>query len=59
MRSIKQFLTYAVLLLVFVIGTGMLLKQYTIYKKAYQELGQIISHSSIETELSYIEGETE
>ena len=55
MRDVKRFLTYAALLLVFVIGTGVLLRQYSIYKKAYQELGQIISHASIEIELFYTE----
>ena len=59
MRNVKQFLIYAALLLVFVIGTGILLKQYKIYKKAYQELGEIISHTSIETELFYTEEGTE
>ena len=55
MRNVKQFLTYAAILLIFMIGTGILMKQYKMYKKAYQELGQIISHTSIEPELFYIE----
>ena len=55
MRNVKQFLLYAALILVFVIGTGMLLKQFKLYKKAYQELGRIISHASIETEMFYTE----
>lgn len=58
MKSVKQLLMYAALLLVFVIGTGILLKQYRIYKKAYQELGRMISHTSIDTEAFYAEEET-
>ena len=50
MRRMKQFLSLAVLLIVFVIGTSILLKQYRVCKRAYQELGKNISHSTIELE---------
>lgn len=59
MRSVKQFLTYAALLLVFVIGTAIVLKQYKMYKRAYQELTQIIAHTSIETETFHMKEGTE
>ena len=55
MKSVKQLLMYAALLLIFVIGTGILLEQYRMYKKAYQELGRMIAHTSIDTELFYRE----
>jgi hypothetical protein len=55
MRKIRHFLILAVLLLIFVTGTGIMLKQYKLYKSAYQELGRMISHPSIESEMFYTE----
>lgn len=55
MRSINKILGYAVLMGIFVIGISILLKQFQIYRRAYQELSNNISHPSIYNEVIYEE----
>ena len=57
MDSIKKILMLAVIVIIFVIGTGTLLEQYFVYKRSYQELANNISHASIENEVIMIEQE--
>ncbi len=57
MRSVKKFLMQAMILIIFVWATGILLKQYSACRMAYQELGRRISHASVSTEnIIYEEG---
>ena len=50
MKNKNHLLMFVVLLMIFVLGTGFLLNQYRLYKRAYQELGRAISHLSIDPE---------
>ena len=50
MGTVRRIIVLAVILLVFVIGTDMLIQQYRMFKKAYLELEFLISHPSIETQ---------
>ena len=55
MRNISKILGYAVLLGIFVIGMSILMKQFELYQRAYQELGKNISHPSINKEVIFEE----
>lgn len=48
-ETVRRIVMLAVMLLVFVIGTDMLVQQYLLFKRAYFELEYLISHPSIET----------
>lgn len=48
MKEVKRYLLLTVLLLFYVSATALLLYQYKMYRIAYQNLSQLISHPSIE-----------
>lgn len=48
MRIVKRFLMQAVLLAIFMTGILLLLIQFSMYRQAYRNLSNLISHSSIQ-----------
>jgi len=48
MGEVKRYLMYSVLLFFYVVALSVLLKQYTVFVRAYRVLGAGIEHASIE-----------
>lgn len=59
MKAVKEYIQFAVYLLIYLIIITALLRSYFVYQNAYQNLSRLISHTSIESieENNAMEGE--
>ena len=48
MGTVRKYMIFAALLLVYIVGIGILLRSYYVYQNAYHNLSKLISHSSVE-----------
>lgn len=58
MKVVKKYLLFSVILMVYVFGVSLLLKQFYIVQRAYLSLSKLIAHPSVEVIQEYdVEGE--
>ena len=53
MRYVKKYLTFSMVLLIYVMAMAIVLQQFYAYYKAYLLLGKLVSHSTVE--VSFVE----
>ncbi len=49
MRTVKKYLTFSMVLLIYVTVMAILLQQFYVYHKAYLLLGTLVSHPTVES----------
>lgn len=56
MKIVKKFLVLSVVLMMYVCAVSILLQQFYLYRMAYQNLSRLLSHPTIEVDVSREEG---
>ena len=47
MKTVKDYITFSFLLIVYVVAISLLLQQFYMYQRAYQSLSRLISHPTV------------
>ena len=53
MKAVKKYLTFSMVLLIYVAAVAILLQQFYAYRKAYLLLSMMISHPTVEVSSQY------